>query len=173
MFDVMKKLLFARQLEFEEGEIKLLGQNVVMTPVTIFMEMYNYLKKSKPKKYGSILYSITQEVSRKYDIVLKEKYKMTPQQLAEWDVNTLALAGLGKGVIIKFDVKNKICIIKVTNSTIAKMLRPSKIPIDFVIAGYIGGSGMVAFNSKKIICKEVRCEAMGHPFCEFHVFEKK
>lgn len=173
MFDVIKKLLFARQLSFEEGEIKLLGQNVVMTPVTIFMELYNYLKKNEPKRYGDILYNITKEVARKYDIVLKEKYGMNPYKLAEWDVNTLGLAGLGKGELAKFDLKNKECIVRVVNSPIARQLKPAKIPIDFVIAGYIGGSGIVVFNSEKIICKEVTCEAMGHRYCEFHVFEKK
>jgi hypothetical protein len=41
MFDIIKKLLFSRQLSFEEGEIKLLGQSVTMFPVELYIEMFN------------------------------------------------------------------------------------------------------------------------------------
>lgn len=173
MFEIIKKLLFARQISFEEGEIKLLGQTIVMTPVTIYIELHKYLKKSQPKKYGQIIYNLASEVSKKYDITLKEKYNMKPQKLIEWDINTLALAGLGQAKVMKFDLKKKEAIIRVVNSPIAKALTPSKQPIDFIIAGYIGGSGTIIFNSKKIICKEVTCQAKGQTHCEFHVFEKK
>lgn len=173
MFDVIKKLLFSRQLVFEKGEIKLLGQSVTMIPVTLYVEMFKELKKVDPKKYGKIIYNISREVGKEYTKTLKEKYKMETQELAKWDVNTLELAGLGKGNVVSFDTKIKKSIIRVNNSPIAQELRPQKKPVDFVIAGYIAGSASIAMNSNKIHCRETKCEAKGDSFCLFEIYEAK
>ena len=143
MFDVIKKLLFARQLSFDDGEIKLLGQNIVMIPVTIFMEFYKNLKINEPKKYGNILYNIAEEVGRKYSVSLKENYKMSSTKLIEWDLNTLSMAGLGKGKIMKLDIKKKIAIINVEIittfffSNLSLKIPPTCIPIKFPIPAII------------------------------------
>jgi predicted hydrocarbon binding protein len=129
--------------------------------------------KEQTLKNRKIIYNITREVGRTYSNILKKKYGMTPQKLAEWDVNTLELSGLGKCKVILYDVKNRKSILRVFNSIMAKRLKPSKEPVDIFIAGYIAGSASVAFNSDKVVCEEIACEAMGHPYCEFHVAEKK
>ena len=173
MFDVIKKLLFARQLSLEEGEIKLLGQNVTMLPIALFIQMYKELKTIQPKKYKKIIYNITKETGKEYSITLKKKYGMNAKKLIEWDINTLALAGLGKGELINLDLKNKKSMIRVFNSTVAKAFGRSKEPVDTVIEGYIAGSAIIIFNSEKMLCKETKCEAKGNAFCLFEVYEAK
>ena len=172
MFGIIKKLLFAKQLSFEKGEIKLLGQPVVMFPVVLFIEMFKELKRNNPKNYKDIIYEITDEVGRTYSDTLRKKYGLSGRKLIEWDMNTLSLAGLGNGEIIRLDLEKKTATIKVTNTVIGKGLRPSKEPVDTVIAGMIGGSGKIIFNSEKILCKEIKCIARGDKFCMFEIYEK-
>ena len=105
---------------------------------------------------------------------MAKSHKMKPSETVTWDLNTLSLAGLGKGEVIDYDAKNKKAVIKVINSPIAKKLKfKGKEPVDMAIAGYIGGSATVIFNSEKMHCKEVKCEAIGHPHCIFEVYEGK
>ena len=169
MFGVVKKLLLAREISFEEGQIKLLGQSITMTPTIMFIKLLKEMKKIRPDDYGDFIYSIAKEVGYTYSKAIKDKYGMDPQKQAEWDLNTLGLSGWGKGELIKFDVEKKKAIVRVTNSPVVKELRPSKEPVDFIIAGYIGGSGAAAFKDKTIECKEVQCQAMGNPVCMFEV----
>jgi len=171
MFGFIKKLLFSRQLKFEEGSIKLLEQDVSITPVILFVAMFKELKKSQPESYGKTIYDISVEVGKKYSEILKRKYGMNSQKIAEWDMNTLSMAGLGKGEFLKLDFKKKISIIRVQNSPISKLMAPSKTPVDFVIAGYIAGSAKMIFNSAKMECREIKCQAMGKNECIFEVFE--
>lgn len=172
MFGTIKKLLFAKQLKFEEGEIDLLGQPIVMFPVILFVEMIKDLKKHNPENYKEIIYEICDEVGRYYSKELKKRYGLSEKKLIEWDMNTLAFAGFGKGKMIKLDLVKKTARIIVENASIGKRLRPSKEPTDYVIAGLIGGSGKIIFNSKKITCKETKCISMGDKYCVFEVYEK-
>ncbi len=172
MFGFVKKLLFSRQLKFEDGSIKLLGQEMAITPVVLFTTMTTKLKAAYPKEYGKIIYDISEEVGEKYSRALKNKFGMSPKKIAEWDMNTLAMAGLGKGEFIKTDYEKKKSLIRVRNSPMVKSLKPSKTPVDFLIAGYIGGSAKVIFNSKKIKCRETECQATGKRACIFEVFEE-
>jgi predicted hydrocarbon binding protein len=173
MFQVMTKLIMSRQLVFEEGEIKMLGQNVSIMPVTLFVEMFKQLKKAEPKKYGKIIYSIAEEVGYNWSKALKKEYKMNSNELIKWDFNTLALAGLGKGQLVNMDLKGKKAVIRVSNSTIARPMTPSKEAVDFLIAGYIGGSAKIIFSSEHMVCEETTCKAKLGPQCEFNIFEKK
>ena len=174
MFDIFKKLLLGRQISFEEGEIKLLGQSITMIPVELYVAMFKELKNANPTRYGEIIYNIAKDVGKKYTLVLKKRYSIkTSREVAQWDMNTLALAGLGKGTVLRYDTENKKALVKVENSPIARGLKPQKTPIDFIIAGYIAGSSNVAFKSENMECKEIKCEAMGHRYCLFEVYEKK
>ncbi len=173
MFQVLTKLMMSRQLVFEEGEIKMLGQNVSIMPVTLFVEMFKQLKKAEPKKYGKIIYSIAEEVGYGWSKRLKNKYGMKTDELIKWDFNTLALAGLGKGELVNMDSKGKKAVIRVYNSTIAKLMAPSKEVVDFLISGYIGGSAKIIFSSEKMMCQERACKAKLGTHCEYNIFEKK
>lgn len=174
MFNVIKKLLLSRQISFEEGEIKLLGQSITMLPVELYVAMFNELKKSQPASYREIIYNIAKNVGKIYTKKLHEKYALEDShKIAEWDVNTLALAGLGKAEVLKYDLKNKNAELKVMNSPIAKALKPQKEVVDFIIAGFIAGSSIIAFSSEKMVCEELTCLAKGDQFCLFKVYESK
>jgi len=173
LFNFVKQLILANQISFEEGEIKLLGQNMAMSPLSFYSTLLTELRKAQPEKYSDIIYAVAKESSNRHSKAVKEKFKMDARKQTEFDLNTLALAGLGKGELIEFDAVNKKALVKVTDSHIAKALHPSDAAVDFLIAGFLAGSAASAFAAENIECREIKCRAKGDAFCLFRIFMKE
>ncbi len=84
----------------------------------------------------------------------------------------LADIGIKRGYgILEFksiDMKNKRFVVRVHNSMNAIGVKNSKKPVCYMTAGTMAGAADVVFG-RTMRCDEVKCMAMGDPYCEFHV----
>jgi predicted hydrocarbon binding protein len=171
MFDIVKKLLLARQFEMEKGKIIVLGQPVVITPAWVFVYL---LKTSKDKaKMGRLIYLATKFADlRGFSKAITEKYGFKRHELIKWMKDIAELAGWGQINIRKIDTKEKIVIGYVLNSPLPALYGPSKFPVDHVFRGLTAGALEIVFQ-EQTECIETQCIAMGNNCCEFIIKPRK
>jgi len=166
MYDIVKKLLFARELSLEKGKISLLGHTIIMAPVSSFIELRKQLSKIGAT---ALLYRACKESGLGYMDTIIKKFRMkNPRELLEWGMNTISLAGWGSVEIINFDGKNKRAIVRLSESEFAKNYGNSKEPVDDVFRAYCAATGTVIFKTDMDVI-EIKCLSMGNPICEFMV----
>jgi hypothetical protein len=167
MFDTFKKLMFARQINFEEGRISLLNQPVMIVPVETFVTMTKTLRADLGRtKADEIIYKATKLAAIKYLNVLKKSFSMSKVDMIKWAANSLTLAGWGKITIIGVDGEKNRADIRVYDSSVAKGLGKDPEPTDIFLAGYFAG-GETAVFGKDVDVKEIKCIAKGDQYCEF------
>ena len=166
MLDVVKKLLFARQIKFEKGKIFLLGYPIVMQPAEIFVQLKKEIVKKDPK--DKFLYEMSKNAGKKYMKGISSKFKMSLSEKIKWGINSFELGGWGITEITDLKVKEFKAIIKIKNSTVAKLYGKSDVPVDDVMAGFIAGASCIYWN-KEMDVIERKCIAKGDQFCEFIV----
>jgi predicted hydrocarbon binding protein len=166
MYDIVKKLLFARELSLEKGKISLLGHTIIMAPVSSFIEIRKQLSKIGAT---AILYKACKESGLGYMNTIIKKFSMKkPRELIEWGMNTISLAGWGSVEIVNFDEKGKKSIVRLSESEFAKNYGPSKEPVDDVFRAYCAATATIVFKTD-IDVIEIKCLSMGNPTCEFIV----
>jgi len=166
MYDIVKKLLFARQLNLEKGKISLLGHTIVMVPVSSFIELRKQLSKIGA---AALLYTACKESGLGYmDTIIKKFSMKNPRELIEWGMNTISLAGWGSVDIINFDEKSKRAIVRLNESEFAKNYGNSKEPVDDVFRAYCAATATVVFKTDMDVI-EIKCLSMGNSVCEFIV----
>ena len=168
MFDVIKKLLFSRQLDFEEGKITLLKQPVVLSPLYIHVETLKALRKKYGNVADKIFYTASKKTGIKYIDLLKKRYKMSKIEMIRWATNSITLSGWGIVKIISYDFSKFTTRIRVKNSVFAEMYGKSKTSTDMILQGYFAGGASSVFE-KNVDCKEIKCISKGDPFCEFFI----
>lgn len=170
MFELFQKLVFAGQLRMERGKISMLKQPVALIPI----EMFSYvLKNTKTKKdVGRYIYEGCKLSAKTFAKNIRKTYKFKGIDLTKWLVELFLLSGWGELTLQKIDMKNKMAIFYLKDSPVCKLYGKSNAPIDFAIAGLLAGGGCEIFR-ENINCKEVKCKAMGSPFCIFTLSKAK
>jgi len=167
MYDVVKKLLFARQFQMEKGNINLMGLDVMIIPAPVMVDIIKTLEKTIGyEKTKKLIYEGVKSGTSFYAKKISEKYDIKGVKLIQWLVDTMMLTGWGEAKLISIDVEKKTAILHLYNSTLAKHYGKSKKPIDHVMAGAQAGGASIVFG-KNAIVKETKCSSMGHDFCEF------
>lgn len=77
----------------------------------------------------------------------------------------------GYGVLeyMEIDMKNKKIVVRLHNSANAVGAGKSDRPACYILTGLFAGAADIVFG-KVMKCEEVRCRAMGDPYCEFRVY---
>jgi predicted hydrocarbon binding protein len=80
----------------------------------------------------------------------------------------------GYGVLeyTEIDMKGKRVVARLYNSANAAGVRKSERPVCYTLTGLFSGSADVVFG-RTMRCVEVKCVAMGDPYCEFHVYPEE
>jgi len=167
MLELINKFILSKNLQFERGEIKLLGTNICLIPPEVYLEFLKELQKSNLEE---ILY----ESSFKsgvgwFETISKSTGKTDKKELIEFIPKILDLLALGEIKIIDFNFEKKKATAILKNSLNAELYGTSKVPVDLQFCGYLAGAFTVIFSSK-VKCKEVKCKAMGEDFCEFTIW---
>ena len=165
MFNIIKKLLMARELNMEEGQITILGQTVVMQPLVIWVKLQKELEK---RGMGYLVYVIAKDAGKEWLLGLKKHSNMSINDLVNWGVSTISFSGWGKTSILNYDQKNKRGIAHVSDSTFAKMYGPSRDPVDHVVRGFAAAAGCIYFG-EDVDAVETKCISTGSNICEFIV----
>lgn len=168
MFDIVKKLLLARQLKMEKGSFDLLGLPVLVIPVPVIVEMQKILEETVGyEKMHKELYDSSKSGTHFYAKGISEKHGMKGRELIKWLLDILMLTGFGEAELLKLDIEKKHAVVKMTNSAIPKYYKiPQKHPVDHIICGAQAGGSSFVFGEEMLV-EEVKCMAQGHPYCEF------
>lgn len=166
----MKKLMFARLVEMEEGSIKILGQPWVMAPGPVMVELIHGVKPDEKKRLFGILYDAGKKAGLEYMIAMKEKIPNDLEELTKVGVNSLNLGGWGKVIVSDFDWKNKRGIVHFEDSVLAALWKKkygmTKEPLDYIMCGFISG-GLSIITGADINGTEKVCAASGASACQF------
>jgi len=165
MLDVIKKLLFARQLSFEEGSVILLGVPIVMHPVGTLVSIRKILEE---RNEVVLLYKASKDSGKGYQLNIKKIFGMNHDKMIEWGINSLTLGGWGKTRIVRLNRDKKTAIIRLDDSAFAKAYGRSKEFVDDIFRGYAASTGDIIFNTD-CDAVEVKCTAKGDGCCEFLV----
>lgn len=166
MFQFVKKLIFSKQLNFEEGAITLLGQPVMLAPVTLFSGMIEELEE---EGNTGLLYRMAETAGRTYAENVKDRQDFDSQGLYDWGLQTVGFAGLGTATSEQVDYAAAEATIRVKNSTVAEELFPKAFTVDYALAGYMAGYCQIIFENEAVSCEETQCMATGDESCVFHV----
>jgi predicted hydrocarbon binding protein len=167
MFEAFKKLMFARQVDFEEGKIAFLGYPVIITPVTTIADYMRVLRRELGRKRADdLMYEAMKDTAIKYLNHLQKHFSMSKVDMIKWAANTLGLAGWGRCTVISANAEEKKAVIRMYDSTVAKIVGKDTNPTDIILAGFFAGGESAVFGSN-VEVKEVKCIAKGDPYCEF------
>lgn len=167
------QIFLSRQLKFEEGELSMFGQPIIMLPASTIVELQKFIEDNY-KGGDKIIYNAAKNAGVKFVSTFKKQFSpKSPQKLLETCLSVLSLAGCGKITIIKFDFQKTSAVFHVTRSPWAASRGKSKVPVDNFLGGFFAGGCEEIFEKRPIDVKEIICEAMGKAFCEFTTISKR
>jgi predicted hydrocarbon binding protein len=169
IFNIVKKLLFARQIKFERGEIILLGQRVAISPSQLFNNIVKEFENND--EIMRKIYHACKTVNMEgYARVVSKKYKLSGMKLAKWLINSGEVGGWGKIISVRAYIKEKKAVIQICDS-LSKDMKSTK-PVDHFLRGQLAGGASAAFGIE-FDCIERRCIAIGDKFCEFVIKKRE
>jgi len=183
---ILKRLLFVRQFDINEGKINLLGDREIMLDASALLALqeidksglYNIGKKEGISKMkGAVQHANVYKEMK--DVFIQEIARLG-KKIGESDEGTIKtlqeifnIYGLGEMTIQEIDNKAKSAVVLIKESTIAEEWAKrnkgrSKIGVCSLTAGVIAGMFSYIFD-KEIDCSEERCRAAGNSYCLFRV----
>jgi hypothetical protein len=157
----LKKLMFARQFDIDEGRIMVLGEQQIMLPANLLLE----LQEIDPKR--------TYEFTKKQTAMLIEHYfnKIGGSFIRSDAVVCDIFNNFGLGKMEILESTDAITIIKITDSTIAKdYVKKNNEFTDKVVCHVTSGvlAGMFSYLKKKDLnSEEKECHAKRDASCKF------
>lgn len=169
MYKVILDLISHGHLKFEEGEINLLKQNVIIFPFENIFLIQKLLEKPD-KTYD--LYLASKKLGKDWITALFKEYKLqTIEEQAKWGENVFTLAGFGKMKVVSWDVNKKTMVYRVHNSITAKYFGKTKHPVCHIPRGWFAGAASVFFK-QDVDAVETSCMSLGSEYCEFLIKPK-
>ena len=167
------QIFLSKQLNFEEGQLLMFGQPLVMLPATTIVEIQKFIEDNY-KGGDKIIYDAAKIAGVKFVSTFKREFRpKSPQKLLETCLSVLGLAGCGKITIIKFDFEKKEATFHVTKSPWAMLRGKADKPVDNFLAGFFAGGCEEIFEKKPIDVTEIQCQVTGKSYCEFHTLQQK
>lgn len=166
--DIVTSLIISNKLQFEEGEIKLLGTNICLIPPEVYLFLYSELES---RGQTDIFYETSKESSYNWLTNLaKASHKVTVNELLDFLPKILDLLAYGRAVLVKKDLDNVYFEFELESPLYPELSGKSDHPIDLSFAGLLAGS-LSAILKKNMICIEKECVAQGFGKCIFVVRE--
>lgn len=171
LFDFFKKLLMARQITFEEGQIKIAGESSIMIHGPALVKLTDIIIKKMGKNGIEDIYLASKEGGKKLSEAFKKKFNLTDSKLADTIKDLAVMGGWGKMEFIKYDPLNKIAIGKVTDSPFAELTEFKNKKMCHITRGFVAGALSTVFRTD-VDCIEVKCKSEGSNFCELVIKPK-
>lgn len=181
--ELLKKLLFVRQFNMDQGKIEILGKRHIMLSDTALLDLQNV---DETKFYELMKQSTLKQIN---DFVNHAKVYKQLKSTISWDVSDLSkklgssegivknsqeifnLYGLGLIEIVDLSNEKKTAIVKIRDSTIAKAYLErnksrSKNPVCVITAAVLAGIFSYLFQ-KSVDAAETSCNAQSSGNCQF------
>ncbi len=183
---ILKKLLFVRQFDIDQGKINLLGDREIMLHASAILalqeidetKLYQAAKESSIKNMSGAVehakaYGHVREVFVAEIAELGKKIGQTDQGTIKTLQDIFNVYGLGEMVIQQLENTTKQAVVVIKDSAMAdeyikKRKAKSKDPVCAVVAGVIAGMFSFIFG-KEVECLEQKCKAQGNGYCLFKV----
>lgn len=160
MHPLAKKLLVAKQLRLDEGDVSVLGSESLILPYQIVLDLDEYVPKEKIYELG--------EKSGNLIINTLKKLGLSSMKLESFSLDLLSMDGWGKFKVVK-NSRNE-SIIHVENSLQAKdaFRQKGKEPKCHFLAGVLGSIWSASYTGK-LVAHETKCLCQGSSVCEFTI----
>ncbi len=174
MFDLVKQLMIARELEFGEGKIAFFSQRMQLVDPAFFA--YRLKHADDFWKEAHLQYKSMKEANMEawFEPVKKIK-EIKGDELVKWATRYHNLAGWGSVSFEATQIKKGRAKVKILNSPIAtayiQMFGKTNHPICHLNRGGIAGGASTIIDGN-LDAIEIKCLAQGHPHCEMIVRPK-
>lgn len=154
----LKKLLFARQFQMNEGKIEVLGKQQIMLPSDILLALQSIDSKKS--------YELIKEHMKKNVEYYAKKIGASSSGMLKSMSDVFETFGLGKLQVVKLDNAKKSAVVRITNVPFAKECKGVKncSVHNGAIAGFFS-----FFFKKDVECETKQCVVKNKKFCEFLV----
>ena len=158
------KLLVSKQLRFNKGEILLFNQPSGIIPIDWMVELQKELYKRNEQ---NIIYYAGKEMGLRYFRNMYNLFKLSQEDIVNYGLGILTLAGWGDIKATVVDFENKIIIEQIKGGgPEAKMLGYTGKPVCHFIRGCAGGGARAIFGEDSDAI-ETKCVSEGTTYCEF------
>jgi len=167
MFEFMKKLMLARLIQFEKGQILLMGLPVAIIPMSILCDLQKQTIESLGyEKAYEKLYEGAKRGSKIYNERFIKKYGLRKlNETLDNQAKIVTSAGWGEVIFTKINAEEKTAILKFVNSPYAITYGKSNKPACIIQAGFVAGGVSITFNTDMDVF-ETKCVSNEDSFCE-------
>lgn len=165
--DVVTSLILSNNLQFDEGEIRLLGTNLCLIPPKIYLFLFDELRSRDQEQ---IFYETCKEsASQWFTKLASASGKASREDLIDFLPKILNLLAYGKVSLLEKDFERKKLRVKLEYPLYPELYGKSAESIDLSFAGFLAGAASSIFK-QNMVCKETSCAAQKSSFCEFEVY---
>lgn len=173
----IKKMMFARQLEFKEGRFEMLGIRGVILPAFTLTKLVEEVHKEKGGKVFDILFEAGKHHGKLGIQEIGEKHSMSKRKFLNKVIDSGNVMGLGKAEIELLDPKKKLLKVRLEDSPFKHHFEESDIlsgvdhPIDSFQQGIFHAMAEEMFD-QEMVSEESSCAFLGDDYCEFKIKPK-
>jgi len=165
---IFDKLAAIKEVRFEDGNITLSGQRVLIIPQEFAFAVTDLMVKDK-ELTGTIYEVVRNKLSVGWAEYIRRRYKFgdNPRNFVKWLIEVGAFVGWGRHELIKFDSEKLEGILRTYDAPMG-ILYENKLdhPVDHIWRGLTSGCATAAFQ-EDMDWIEIKCIAKGDPYCEF------
>jgi len=158
--EFLKRLIFARQFDMNDGKIEILGLGQMMFPINVLKSM-NLIERD-------MMYDVFRKGIKEDFIQYTYNMGLSRSSITEHLIDIFGMMGLGQLSIVDIDNDNKKAILKVNNPKFKDEFTSENKICDTITAGTLAGMFSFIFEDD-MQCKEIQCIAFGYECCEFVV----
>lgn len=167
MSPFIKQMIQSRQLDFEEGEFRLLGIRGVILPAKTFTTLIEDIYEGDEDRLFEILFHAGKEQGRMAVESVARENGVSKREFFSQLVQSVNVMGVGEITIESFDIEKGRIIVSVERSIFAEEMKDSDTfdnldrPVDSLIRGMIHSIGKELFDSD-VVSREFDCAYQGN-----------
>lgn len=166
MLPYVSKLLIARQLKFEKGQMSIFGERVLIFPIDMVKIIIE--KSIKDKAFATSIYDAAKQSVRSFCQNVNSRLGIKkPKDMLDILLNLTEMNGYGQIEPIKVDYENKFATFHLHGLPSQALFGKVKNvkTVDVYWCGLVAGGMTFVFNTD-VDCVETRCVVTGKESCE-------
>lgn len=174
MSNFVKKMMFAHQLEFEEGKFEMLGIRGTILPVFTLTRIIESLFEEKGEDAFDLLFQVGKEHGELGVEKMGREHKVSKREFFQKLTKSANVMGLGTVEMERFEMDEKKIVLVITGSPLVEEFKNSEVlsdidrPVNDFLRGVIHAMAEEVFESEAV-SEEKKCEFLGDERCEIHV----
>jgi len=169
---IFNELTLIRQLTFEDGNIRMLGQRMQILPSDV-LARYVFDIRDDSQAILKLYISVKDSLREGFGLSIGKTYGFSFKDYSKWFVDLAMVAGWGKIVWEELNEEKRGGVVTIQDSPIASYLKGKvKDPCDHFTRGFIAGAASCAFK-EDIDIIEIECEAVNAQKCMFIMGKKE